>query len=602
MPTVTLDRLNTTMTWESRRSENFTTTSQLSVAGGADRRHGWVYFPLGRAFERGATIVSARLRLTLSANVAAGSRTLSARRAATTVSFSRMTWATQPAITGATSTVTTTASQAGDVVEFDTAALLQEVSAGGHWWGVRVFNEAGGSIGFASATHPNAAWRPEWVIEWAEEPDAPTDLKPSGGLAVATRTPTLRFAHADFGDDRTITAVRVQVASNAGMTSGVWDSGEVASMVPQLDLSQTAFAGLPADGSIRYWRVMVKDGADWSGWSDVAETRYVALSALAITEPSGSTIMDPTPRIAWQIASQQTAEVAVDGRVVHLESSPTQEVTLRSGVITRQDRDTTIRVRVHDGVARASVPGFPPYAEVVRVVRFDQDAAVPVPTSLTATQLDDGPIVVLSWQAASTPDSWQVTVGGRIVATLDPEETRVGSSQSHRWSSRHLPPRVRSTVQVRAVVSRRRSTPASATITPLVKGVWLTTSAWAVPLEGDDISDITLGESSETHVVGDRSVTITTSQRGYEGQFEGTITSTMPGFWPKPDPKELRTLLMGLRENQSGLRFHADTINVPVRLSRLRISPRGDFDLRYGVSFWIEQASGPELDALAEVG
>ena len=121
--------------------------------------------------------------------------------------------------------------------------------------------------------------RPVLRVEWADEPDAPGDLVPSGGLAVGTRTPTVRFTYADFGGSTQLAAVRVQVALSPGMTSSLWDSGEVPAKVPELDLSETTYPGMPTDESAVYWRAMVKDAAElWSDWSDVAQTWYKPVS------------------------------------------------------------------------------------------------------------------------------------------------------------------------------------------------------------------------------------------------------------------------------------------------------------------------------------
>ena len=574
-----------------------------------DDAFGWLYFPI--PFSPGATVISATLTLHSFAGVATP-RTMTVRRAASKVSYGRMTWDNRPAATGASATASSSSAGAGQAWTFDVTALMQEVSAGAFWWGFRLASSSAEVLRFYSSQASDERRRPVLRVEWADEPDAPGDLVPSGGLAVGTRTPTVRFTYADFGGSTQLAAVRVQVALSPGMTSSLWDSGEKAATLPELDLAAAGYPGMPVDGSSVYWRAMVKDAAGlWSDWSDVATAWYKPRGIVTITEPlDGAAIMDSTPVVRWTFNPQpeqaQYQVVVSRGDKIRTpvwdsgrrEGGDTS-LTVPSGIL-RDDKTYTFTVRVWDMAGRASVPGTPAYRQQSSTVWFDDDLATPAPDSVAATQRGSSPLVDVQWEAATTPDAFMVVRDGVILARVTPAEVQVEPGV-YEWTDRTCPPLVEARYDVRSIIDGKRSARASQMCVVTVPGVWLTTGSLEVCLTGKEVGSPTLGVRETVHEVGDRVVVITDGLRGHEGEWSGQLHSDI-SIAPGVTAKEWRDRLMQIRDNPSGVRLHMGPVNIPVSLSGLSVRADPQRELSYTASFTYYQQPGDELDAITSVG
>lgn len=601
----TLTRPVDTTTIRSKPASALSGLSYLEVQAGD--AFGWLHFPI--PFSRGATVISAKLRLH-SYDAPAAARTLSVRRADSRVNFSTMTWDNRPAASGVIASASSATSTAGQLWEFDVTAIMQEVSDGALWWGVRVESDSASVLRLHSTQSLYGSSRPVLVVEWADEPDAPGDLAPSGGLAVGDDKPTLRFTYSDHGGSTELAAVQVQIASNVGMTAGLWDSGEVLSSLPELDLSATSYPGMPSDESAVFWRAKVKDAAGlWSGWSDVAEAWFKPRGLVAITEPlDGASLMDPTPVVRWTFTGEQAQfQVVVqrgDKVRVPVWDSGRREgadtsFTVPAGIL-RDDKTYTITVRVWDFAGRASVPEAPAYRQQSATVWFDEDLATPAPEAITVAPRGWTPFVDLSWTASSTPDAFMVTRDGVILGRFEPSDVEVEPGV-YEWTDRTCPPGVEVLYRVHSIVAGKRSVGRGQYAVAKTAGVWLTTPDLTVCLTGKDVGSPTLGARETVHEVGGRVVVITDGLRGHEGDWSGELHSDIT-IAPGVTAKEWRDRLMQIRENPKGVRLHMGPVNVPVTLAGLSVRSNPEVELAYAASFTYYQLPGPELDDITTVG
>lgn len=601
MTTKTLINATDTFVRSADPSKGFSRVSYLEVSSTS---FGYLYFSL--PFARGATIVSATLTLT-SYSATAATRTLRVGRVAGRQNYGTMTWLNKAPMTPPYASVTSTTATGGQKWVFDVASQLQAVSDGASWWGFRVDSTSATPLRFDSSQSSYAERRPVLVVEWADEPDQPIDLAPDGGLAVSTPKPVLRFTHGDFGGDTTVAAVQVQTSSTAAFTSVSWDSGVTPATVPEFDLSTSTFPGFTSVAS--WWRVRVQDGAGlWSVWSDAARVRYVERGLVTITQPAGSTIMDPTPPVSWDFSGVQSAYRIVVSRGDKVRdpvwdsgrrASASQATFVPEGIL-RDDKTYTVTVYVWDDVERASVPGAPAYRQQSVVVWFDDDLATPKPATVTATQRGQSPLVDIEWTVANQPDAFQVSRNGVILGQFAPSEVRV-SGQNYILTDRTATPLVPNRYEVRSVVAGKRSAAKTTTLTHKVPGVWLTTYANIVCLSGQEMGSPTLGERSTVHEVGERAVVITDALRGHEGDWSGELHSNIT-IAPSVSAKEHRDELMRIRKNPHAPRLHMGPINIPVALANISVRANPYTELSYSASFSYWQIAGPELDEIEVTG
>ena len=602
MTTRTLTRPVDTTTLASAPAKAHSGLSWLETTASA--AYAWLYWPV--PFQRGATVVRATLVLH-SYQAPAASRTITVRRAGSAVNYSRMTWANQPAGDGATATASSSTSGPAQEWRIDVTALMQEVAAGAFWWGFRLTSSSTVPLRWHSTQSPYESSRPYLEVEWSEEPDAPGDLAPSGGLAVSTPKPVLRWVAGDAGTVDEQSALHVQTSTTANFATVAWDSGVVLSALPELDLADTSFPGFT--GTASYWRVRVRNKAMlWSDFSDAAAARYVDRGLVTILEPSGSTLMDSTPVVRWsfsgtqaqyQVVVQRGDQVRTPVWDSGLRKGTDQALTVPSGIL-RDDKTYTFTVRVWDDVARASVPGAPAYRQASKAVWFDDDLAVPPLTSVSASPRGETPFVDVRVTYTSTPDAVEIVRDHLILARLDPLEHEVEPGVIE-WADRSCPPLVEARYKVRAVVNGRRSKPVSTWATSRPVGVWLTTDTQAVCLSGVDQGSPTLGARESVHEVGDRVVVITDALRGHEGDWSGTLHSDL-SIARGVTAKEWRDAFMAIRRNPAGARLHMGPVNVPVTLSQMVVRAHPHPELSYEASFTYYQSPGPELDAIDTVG
>lgn len=407
---------------EGAASKNYGSKARLQVsAASSNRKYAWLFFT--RPWPPGATILSAKLRL-YSGTTFSGSTTISAQRANAKWGVNKITWSNQPGATGATAAVTKTDAAAGTEWELDVQSIVQAIADGANWYGLRVSTNNTGANWFHSQQSTTGSFRPVLDVTWTVPPDAPEGLSPGGGLAMSLDKPIVRCNYVD--DDgmgaNSLAAMQVQIDAADVWTSGIdFDSGEVATTFPQVDLAATAYAGLAVDATT-YWRCRVKNASGiWSAWSESTSFVRKSKGTLTITSPAASPnnkLWDGSPVITWTFSgtTQRAYQVIIamadnssnwvwdSGKI----TSTATSVNVPFGAIVDATLNYQVIVRIWDTVNRESVPNDPVYVEASREWTFAYDPTVAEVTSLNAASDSVLPKMVLTWNRSAQPTHWQI--------------------------------------------------------------------------------------------------------------------------------------------------------------------------------------------------
>lgn len=576
-------------------------TLQLSsgpvTLGGAYSRYGYVYFPT--LAPAGATVTQATLRLYLRAAPTVDT-TVNLRPTQQAWAASRVTWNRRPTSDDEifTSVTVPAGTLAKTAIEIDVTSLVSEAVLGTRdWFGLTLTSSS--YIGFYA--EDNGAISPSITVEWSDRPDEPDNLAPAGG-AVSTPTPTLTWDFADYGGDRTLSKVRVQIATNPAMTSPVYDSGEQTRTVPSW--TPTGFAA--TEGTTYYWRARHADGKGlWSSsWSDVVEFSYVPLPTIAVTGFTSGVFGDPTPLIladmpgltAYSIDVLQGKRVHFSGLLEDDSSDDTIRYQVPSGVIRYDDRPYTFIIRAWDGVDRVPVPGARDHARVEWTATYDDDLAVVGVSWQSAEAMSPRPGVLVRWGSASPADRftiWRADEGpdmltpsrARLIATVDPEDVMDDDGDDFAYLDQSVGSGAYTYLVARVENGqssvRRFSTP----VYSEVFGRWLIAEdgemlSMAEPLGTQEVEvGLALRERSEEVELADgRIAVVTTGLRGYDGVFAGVIGDADDGYGVQ-SLEEARALFLRIR-SEGRARYCAGTLNLPVLTSGFNITDQHPAELR----------------------
>ena len=520
-PMVTAD----TYARSAKSSTNYGNASTLKLGSGYES---YLYFP--RPFPLLANVRAAKLRLWLGAALSAGTRTINVQRLSASWTESKLKWSNRPGVTGSASALTTTVIAKNGMVELDVTTLMQAVSSGTatSWFGLRLTSTSGITLWSSEASV--AAMRPRLDVDWDDQPNPPSKLSPAGGRVVSVPAPVLRSDFTDVSGDVRCAGVQVRLftseAAALANTAPSWDSGQVANSTPDLDLAAAGWAGAAA-GVVWWWITRVQDGAGlWSGWSAPASWSYRPLPTVTITQPTGSTISDPTPALWWTAAGQTAYQATVEdaagatlwdsGRLTDTDN----QIEIPTAIVKTFGASYTLGVRVWDGYQREATPGAPTYGAATRAVTYSSDGTVTAPTGLTATRQGQSPSVRLAWARVEVPDAFVVRRNGRVIATLDPEDVTTGGT-GYAWTDPVAQGFVPNAYQVSATVAGKGSAGASVSVTFDLDGFWIVDMSGdigTVALLGTNV-EWAMGEDSAWHspIGSPGSVLITQGIRGIEG-------------------------------------------------------------------------------------
>ena len=565
------------------------------------RQHAFVFCTRPWASQRGVTVVTAYLRLYLARTNGGGPITLGLRRITASWNEKSLAWKNRPAVVGADDASATVAAgaAAGTLIEFNVTAAMQAVADGGDYFGFQVAPDpavAAGPILVAASEATNTDRRPILVVDWTEPPDAPTDLRPGGARFVSVSKPTLSWSFGDVLDPGAYqSAFQVQIDDVETFAAPDYDSGQIAGGSSQLVLAATAYAGLPANGAVRYWRVRVWDDTGRaSDWSDPQQVRYCPLGVVAVTTPPSPT-PDVRPVVTWTFApAALPAGVASTAQqawraLIERQSGTAWVVVADSGLTTGTETSWTptaplpnlaasyrARVQIADVLSREAVNAAPSLAEATRSFVYGASGAVPDPTGLAAT-IVNGYAVKLTWSRAVRPDHWALEADGVIVADdIDVEP----AGTAYAWTWYGALPRQSTAIKLHAVdlvsgaFALSPGAPLTVQTTPI--GIWLVdpTTGEQVHIAGRDQLGAEIGETAAAYPrLGDRApVVVTELVRGYEGAVSGELVP-----WDGQLPRAAKALLIDLRE-RADLRLVLGDLNLPVAIFGLVANPTPDSD------------------------
>jgi len=555
----------------------------------ATNARGWVYAKATPPWTtgRGVTVVSAVLRFKLAAAVVTGG-TLQARIVEEPWVAGTLAWKRRPAVASAdaATAVVANGAAAGTIVDFDVTAAMQAVADGAQYYGFRIVFATGtpaGPLKLVAAGGKPATSRPELILVWVSPPDVPSALIPAGSRFVSTRKPVLSWQFADAMEAAPVqSGYQVQIDDAADFATPEYDSGAIVSGRSGLDLNATAYAGLPTNGAVRYWRVKVADSSGtWSAYSDPVLVRYCPLGVVNITTP-GSTSPDLRPTVTWTFtpAALPTGEASTAQRVWRARIE--RQVGTRwvavddSGDVAGTELQWAPRlplpetggsyravVEVLDALDRAAATAAPDRASDVQTFTWAPGGSAAAPTGLVATVLEDA-FVELAWSRATPPDHFVLVADGLVVED-NIEVTPVGTAYEWVWyGARPREPHALALHAVEvagAVVST--SPPATVNVQTSPTGIWLVDAAdgRAVHIAGKEPLGGGLGERSTLHPrIGDRApVLITEMVRGYEGEVGGVLVD-----WDGRVAREAKETLIDLRETAVDLRLILGDLNLPV--------------------------------------
>lgn len=556
-----------------------------------------------RPFRVGATVISAKLRLTIQRVLANGAATLSVKRISGTWREDTVNWTNQPATAGSAATLAVGASvPTGTVLEVDVTTIMQDVAAGNAYNGLQVtFPDAIGLL-FDSGEGSDATTHPQLEVVWTSAPSAPTDMKPAGGRAVSLVKPTFTWKFNDLDGDQQ-SAFRVEVANDSAFTSMVEDSGWVSTNAQQY----TLFTASLTAGNTYYWRVTTKDSSGvTSPVSDVQQFTRTAKSALSITSP-GATTEDTTPPVVHTFGGTQTAMQTLLYEQLAGETaftliydsgyiaSAATSFTIPDDLITSETATYRVARRVWDDVDREATPGDPIYVEDTQDFTYVNSGAPAAPTSLTLTP-DGTPSFLLTWQIASVPDYFALVIDGKIVnARIDPASVFVSGTtyQMRYWETT---PNVSHTFEIQAVVNSAGVLQHSGP-NPTVTGASTPADAWlAMPSKGLYVRIATpqpvsyeIGEDGATFFPVNRRdpVRIVSAIRGNEGSITGAI-SVSPTGDGEANRKQLEDIKSWHRRGEPVILIHGNRA-FRVLLGKVSIVPETQVDNKWfnvSVEFW----------------
>lgn len=573
---------------------------------GLDSGAAYAYLYFARPFDLGAVVLQGTLRMETKGSWGGAAPTLTVRRLSARPTFSRLTWNNKPGVTGSSITASHASTGDRDVWEWDIATLLQDIADGNAWYGIRIETTSTTLRYLRSAQAPDG--KPLVTVTWAEPPDTPTTLTPSGGV-VSLAKPVVTFDYTDLSGATSPAAVQVQINATNTWSSPSFDSGEVVVDLPRLDLSATAYAGIGAGATV-YWRVRVKDSSGlWSGWSDGAAMTRTAKGTLTITNPAvapNDFVQEFSPPITWTFsgATQESYRVNIvdptTGGVLHSSgriNGTDLAYTLPDGKQAVIANGGTYRVDVYawDTADRVATPGDPPYVLAQRTFTVQLDAGTTGVTALAAAVLTPEPGVTLTWTRATAPDSFTVLRDDVVVEANIPPGDVLVTGTSYAYVDRLARPNVAATWKVVANVNDKASLASSVAATSKPLGLWLldVDRGLELAITKTDGSSWGLGEDAETFygLGATAGIRVTQGLRGWEGTVTGALFNGFAGRtlqeWVDA------ALAMRARPGRTYVLI-IGTEAFECSIANLAVPPTGKGGLR-PVSFDFDQTSTPRI-------
>lgn len=544
MTAVTLRAQYSTWVQQDHPTANwFNRTGYLSLYGVSGRANmGIIWFanPVPRT---GANVLRATLTLRTRAVAGTGASQMTAQLAAPWSNhFGTVTWNSRPA--GKLAQVSLSKANPlpnNQVWSFDVTSQMQAIASGQQFSGFVLTTQSQHQI--LVQGNMSAALDPQLSVQWQENPFPPDNLAPSTGQAVGSGSPILRWAYRDYVGGDVLASCQVRFGTNDTTvhSAPLWDSGEVATTSPEMDLSAQSGWTPPAKDTLVWWQVRCRDSSGvWSGWSDAVSWKWHARPTVVLTQPdpSGTSFSDPTPPIAWeftgdmaqarwavsvdQLIGSRWVRIARSGMVLGTDSSWTPTVGLAKAGTVR------INVEVWDGRAREATPGMPTSSSVSQPFTFAPTKTVAAASGLLISPKTPLPYGDLAFLRNEAPDRIDVYLDGRLITSHPGLDFFVGGSAFR--VPNLVQPNGTHTWTVYAIVNGKSSPAANLIVRESHPGTWLidmdTRDAVCV-IGGNKDIELTMPEdrTTLTPIGSSRRIDIIGAKRGYEATCKGLLTS-----------------------------------------------------------------------------
>ena len=220
----------------------------------------------------------------------------------------------------------------GDQIDIDVTALIQYVISNPSFtfrgFLLRIDDEAAGST--SSFAQLNArtneagstnSLAPVLSVTYNSNtaPNAPTNLSPNSGTVVTAKTLTGTFSDPDAGDS--MSSVQVQIASDSGFASIIYDSGTVSSTGSTFSVTHTAALTY---NTTYYWRARTKDAAGlWGPYSagDTFKQNTKPNTPTGLTPTGGATVTGLTPTFSGTASDPDIGDSISTARIKVYRSS-----------------------------------------------------------------------------------------------------------------------------------------------------------------------------------------------------------------------------------------------------------------------------------------
>lgn len=581
------------------RDRNFASQGKLSVQAGdgpvvaASGGIRQAFLQFGLLAPVGSRVTSSRLELRLHSPVTANT-TVIAERITQSWKTRTTTWNRRPDVSteNSASVVVPAGSPTGSVVTLDLTDMIAAAAASGTpWYGVRLRSTS--LIQFTDNSRPVIEDRPRFFAYWSDYPEVPTGLIPSGGAHVGVPTPVLSWDFVDYGGDKTIGQLQVQIGTSQAMTSILYDSGEQDSTNRGSAWDPVGFTA--SEGTNYWWHVRHADGRGlWSDWSDPRRFRYAPRPAINVVSPLDNRFTDATPLLIANATGSTRWQLHVDYGIVgygggtdtRLWSSDIfegDEVSFEvpAKVIKRETWHTFVFV-AWDDVDRVATAGRPVYMSMRVHARFEGTDGITPVDDLTVTPWSPMPRVDLTWKRLAPCDGFLIQRGqvgsgnAVIVDRVDYEDVLTDTpgefaytditAGSGRWlySVRPVEDRVTAGRTVADSVFAHVETGARWLIVDKDRMVPILTR------DGPGDHGLELREHSEEIELANGRIAIQTmGLYGYAGEVEGQIMDAPQGFGLL-SLEEAEELVREIRRSGQA-RFAIADLNFPARIAQVNL-------------------------------
>lgn len=528
---------------------NYTTYKTLHVRNLASHiRYSYVLPSIPFKPAAGVNVLNGKFRL-WTYGAWTGTNTVTVRPISEKWTRNRMTWAgtglaKRPGVRASSVSVTKTGGATRTMWEFDIKDILQSVSNGTAWFGLRIEIDTSTLRQFYGS-EGTAAYRPELEVEWSDAPQEPTALIPSQGRHISVQYPTFQTDFVDRSGDTSMAGMRIQISDTEDFTVPDWDSGDFPTLVPEMITDPAApgyvappggaWGGVALGGNF-WWRAQVKDGAGfWSSYSDPEQVfRTAKLTATLNNPPLSGEVSDGTPVVDWTInTGVQTAFNVIIrdslARVVWASgktSSTDTSITVPASAALKTTEQYEVELQLWDNVARMTIPNDPTYLSIVRSFSYVFKNTVLPFTDLVAARMTDRPGIVLTFDRADQPDRIDIYRDDALLFSGMAEDLFTAGT-SYQYEDRFAPAHHSSTYRVVAVVNSIGSLNSpTVSIVPYIKAPYIALPGGEGLWLFNPEKELTKGESQElVQFVGNHSsMVVQTGRRGFEGSLGGLVT------------------------------------------------------------------------------